>query len=102
MAPPPPGPVPSRACPPLAGHTGTMWTRDLRPDLARIERKLDVILAHLGIPDPVTVGVTPEIVELVREGHEIEAIKRYRERTGEGLREAKAAIDAVARDQRSS
>lgn len=37
---------------------------------------------------------TPE--QLVRAGRKIEAIKRYRELTGLGLREAKDAIDAMA------
>jgi hypothetical protein len=35
---------------------------------------------------------------LLGEGHKIEAIRRYREATGEGLAEAKAAVEALARE----
>lgn len=35
--------------------------------------------------------------ELVRHGRKIEAIKRYRELSGVGLREAKEAVDALSR-----
>lgn len=36
-----------------------------------------------------------DIVELIRAGNKIEAIRRYRERYGVGLREAKEAVDAA-------
>lgn len=43
----------------------------------------------------------PVVDELLASGHKIEAIKRYRERFGTGLKEAKDAIDArVLRDPR--
>jgi ribosomal protein L7/L12 len=50
-------------------------------------------------PTPVAPG-TPEqydaaIEDLVRRRQKIEAIKRYRERHGVGLKEAKDAIDAL-------
>jgi ribosomal protein L7/L12 len=35
----------------------------------------------------------PEIQDLVAKGNEVQAIKRYRELTGLGLKEAKDAID---------
>jgi ribosomal protein L7/L12 len=38
-----------------------------------------------------------ELVELVRSGNKIEAIKLYRERTGVGLKEAKDAVEALER-----
>jgi ribosomal protein L7/L12 len=41
---------------------------------------------------------TPHAVsDLVRQGRKIEAIKRYREATGLGLKEAKDAVDALER-----
>jgi len=61
--------------------------------LSRIERKLDMILQHLGIAEP-SDGMD-EYRDLVRAGRKIEAIKVYRERTGAGLAEAKAAVDAM-------
>ncbi|WP_160311665.1 hypothetical protein [Streptacidiphilus melanogenes] len=40
-----------------------------------------------------------QVLELVRQGRKIQAIKAYRERTGAGLRQAKDAIDAMALGQ---
>ena len=40
-------------------------------------------------------GIPADIVDLVRAGNKIEAIKRYRELTGVGLKEAKDAIDEI-------
>ncbi|MBC8043781.1 MAG: ribosomal protein L7/L12 [Rhizobacter sp.] len=39
----------------------------------------------------------PEIEQLIRQGNQIEAIKRYRDLTGAGLKEAKDAVDALAK-----
>lgn len=72
--------------------------------LATIERKLDAILASLGIavPEP-TYGpggatlqseALEEIRALAHSGKKIEAIKRLRELTGMGLKDAKDLIDA--------
>jgi hypothetical protein len=36
-----------------------------------------------------------ELLDLLRRGDKIEAIKRYRERTGAGLKEAKDAVEAL-------
>lgn len=62
--------------------------------LAEIERKLDLIMAHLGIELP------PDEHEDVRalavSGQKIEAIKRYRDKTGAGLAEAKEYVDSIA------
>ena len=41
-----------------------------------------------------------EVLAAVDNGNKIEAIKRLREETGLGLKEAKDAIDALARDRR--
>ncbi|MFN7020177.1 MAG: hypothetical protein ACK4WH_02460 [Phycisphaerales bacterium] len=65
----------------------------LESRLARIERKLDLLLSHLGIAEPAPDHA--DIRELARSGRKIEAIKLYRERTGAGLAEAKAAVDAM-------
>ena len=62
--------------------------------LSAIERKLDLILNHLGIADE-TDAMEP-LRDLVRQGKKIEAIKLYRETTGAGLAEAKAAIDQLS------
>jgi ribosomal protein L7/L12 len=53
-------------------------------------------MGSLGVGDPV---VIEEVAELVRAGRKIEAIKRYREATGLGLAESKAAVDAFESQQ---
>ena len=56
----------------------------------------------LGQPTPLRdekaiLSASEEVAALVRAGKKLEAIKRYREQTGMGLAEAKAAVDALAR-----
>lgn len=81
--------------------------------LARLERKLDLLLRYWEIQDTTSVPVVPtvtapappapngdlasEIAALVARGQKIQAIKRYREYTGTGLREAKEAVEAIER-----
>lgn len=90
--------------------------------LTDIEAKLDAIIAHLGIgaagapatpaapvapADAVPVAYDaadprgmPEVMAFVRQDRLIQAIKAYREITRVGLKEAKAAVDQVAREER--
>ena len=49
----------------------------------------DRMMLSTNAPSP-----TPEIIELVRAGKKIQAIKAYRELTGLGLADAKAVIDS--------
>ncbi|MFE7275584.1 ribosomal protein L7/L12 [Streptomyces sp. NPDC057623] len=61
--------------------------------VARVERKLDLVLDHLGLN-----GADPrmgEVVSLVRTGKKIQAIKVYREITGAGLKDAKEAVERL-------
>jgi ribosomal protein L7/L12 len=65
--------------------------------LARIERRLALIMEHLEIQEadsPLT-GVIGEL----EQGNKIKAIKLYREQTGAGLAEAKSAVDVIARER---
>ena len=62
------------------------------PGLARIERKLDLLLEHLQVDVPD--GLTPQVRAAIAANRKIEAIKLYREETGAGLREAKEFIEA--------
>lgn len=57
----------------------------------RLHEHADVLLETLGMkPD----GQLPDdVAKLASDGHKIEAIKRYRELTGVGLKEAKDAIE---------
>lgn len=64
----------------------------IRFTVAQTERKLDRLLAHLGVdPHP---PLSDRVKELARAGHTIEAIKAVREETGAGLAEAKAAVES--------
>ena len=63
--------------------------------LAEIERRLDAIAQHLGIE--AKVPEMTDVVDFLRQGQKIQAIKLYRERTGVGLKEAKDACDGMAR-----
>jgi ribosomal protein L7/L12 len=84
---------------------------EVKQRLALIETRLQQLFEHLDIkprgavgeggwwggsgaegepPDPVS---DPEIQDLLVKGNEMQAIKRYRELTGLGLKEAKEAIE---------
>ncbi|MFQ6328843.1 MULTISPECIES: hypothetical protein [unclassified Nocardia] len=67
----------------------------LERKIERLERKLDLIMKHLGIPDPAATLGNTEIDELILQGKKIQAIKRYRELDpSAGLKEAKEAVEA--------
>jgi ribosomal protein L7/L12 len=59
--------------------------------LARVERKLDAIIAFLQIRMPEDDHA--DIRAMIAAGDKIGAIKAYRERTGMGLAEAKQAVE---------
>jgi ribosomal protein L7/L12 len=61
-----------------------------------IEDQLALISEKLGLPyEQPGDGVTPEVVELVRAGKRIEAVKLYRELTGAGLDVATDVITKI-------
>ncbi|MER7004309.1 ribosomal protein L7/L12 [Dactylosporangium sp. NPDC000555] len=66
--------------------------------LAAVERKLDLIMANLGIrePEPDLPGV---VLQELLAGRKIQAIKAYRAATGTGLKEAKDAVELLARQR---
>ena len=75
---------------------GSSWTAagsNNGQRLARLERKVDLILTHLGL-DP-NQGVNSEVTELMKAGQKIQAIKLYREQTGVGLKEAKDYVESL-------
>ena len=59
--------------------------------LARVERKLDAIIAFMQIRVPD--DNFADIRDMIAAGNKIGAIKAYRQRTGTGLAEAKAAVE---------
>ena len=64
--------------------------------LATIERKLDAVMAHLGVTEPPP--SEPDVVRFLENGQMVHAVKAYRDRTGLGLAEAKEAVDRIARE----
>lgn len=65
--------------------------------LPRLEAKLDALLKHAGVAfDPFAETPRP-VIDALRAGDRILAIKHYREAAGVGLREAKDHIDELVR-----
>lgn len=67
-------------------------TRQLERRLDRLERKVDLLMQHMGVQQQ---GPDQDVLNLARAGRKIEAIKRYRELTGAGLKEAKDAVERL-------
>ena len=64
-----------------------------RARLARVERKLDMLLKQAGID--LAAKADKEAGDLLRAGNKIDAIRVYRELTGASLAEAKAHVEAL-------
>lgn len=62
----------------------------LRSDIKKTNLILDKITKQIGIPEE---DIDGEIKTFVSEGNKIKAIKRYRDISGAGLKEAKEYID---------
>lgn len=65
--------------------------------LSRLDAKLDLLLKQAGIQYDPYKNLPHEIVDAVRAGKKIQAIKRYREIAGVGLKEAKDFIEEIQR-----
>jgi hypothetical protein len=65
--------------------------------LSRIEAKLDLLLKQANIKFDPYASVPLDIVQALREGRKIEAIKLYRQSSGVGLKEAKDFVEEVER-----
>jgi hypothetical protein len=65
--------------------------------LSTLEAKLDLLLKHSGVVYDPFKNLSPGVVESIQAGKKIEAIKRYRQETGAGLKEAKEFIEEVQR-----
>jgi ribosomal protein L7/L12 len=59
---------------------------------------IDALYRRLGITDLGLADQPPtDVLDALHAGNLIEAIKRYREHTGVGLKEAKNAVEALSR-----
>ena len=68
-------------------------------DAEAISRMLTALLYPGNVSPGATAGGMLEVMTLAQNGQEIEAIKRYRELTGLGLKESKDAVDAMLAGQ---
>jgi ribosomal protein L7/L12 len=64
----------------------------LRNDIRRTNSILEKIAIQIGVPET---PVDDEVKTFIAQGNKIKAIKRYREITGVGLKEAKEYIDKL-------
>ena len=65
--------------------------------LAELDRKLTMLTDHFKLKWDPTVGVSEEVLSLVRAGNKVEAIRLYRDATGKTLREAHERIEQIDR-----
>lgn len=68
--------------------------------LRAVEQDLRRVMKHLGVKTAAEEAIGDrgaEIEALLRQGRKIQAIKLYRELTGEGLKESKEAVEAMER-----
>ena len=66
----------------------------LETKLKRVERKLDLVLQHLGVDELPPAGLE-KVRDQLRQGRKIQAGKVYREFTGAGLKEANDAVERI-------
>ena len=65
--------------------------------LSRLDAKVDALLRHSGVEFDPFQGVPADVQEALERGETILAIKRLRQSTGVGLKEAKEFVDEVRR-----
>jgi hypothetical protein len=63
--------------------------------VSRLEGKLDALLRHAGVDYDPLAEVAPEVRDALERGEYVAAIKKLREATGMGLKEAKEQIDEL-------
>lgn len=65
---------------------------ELQRQVCRLNTRLDKISKHLGIEEP---DIDEELLSLIAEGKRVKAVKRLRDFSGMGLREAKEYVDKL-------
>ena len=65
--------------------------------LSRLDAKVDALLRASGVKFDELQDVPAEVREALERGETILAIKRFREATGAGLKEAKGFVDEIRR-----
>ena len=62
-----------------------------------IERKLDAVLKHAGVQFDPYAAAPPLVMEALRAGDKVEALRRYRKITGASLKEAREFVGELQR-----
>ncbi len=80
------------------GEPDGSW--ELRRDINYLHELIRNLYAHLNLPLPTRgfdsrPAVPAGVLEALQRGNTIEAIKHWREATGEGLAESKAKVDQL-------
>ncbi len=84
----------------LASNAISLWM-NRASRLQDIERKLNLIIAHLRIDPEARLTPSDRVIDLASDpSQRIAAIKAYRDQTGAGLKEALAVIDKIASESR--
>jgi ribosomal protein L7/L12 len=65
--------------------------------LSRLDAKIDALLRHSGVEFDEFHDVSADVREALERGETIPAIKRFRQATGAGLKDAKEFVDDVRR-----
>ncbi len=65
--------------------------------LSRVEAKVDALMQHAGIEFDPFKFVAKEVVEALKNGDKIEAIRVYRDHSGASLKEAKDFVEELQR-----
>jgi ribosomal protein L7/L12 len=65
--------------------------------ISRLDAKLDLLLKQAGLEFDPYKNVPSSVIDAVRRGNKIEAIKNYHAATGVGLKEAKDAVEEIQR-----
>lgn len=70
---------------------------ELRQRVAKLESQIAFIFQSQGLNyrGETTRSVSGEVINLMRQGKKIDAIKLYREETGVGLKEAKDFVESL-------
>ena len=79
----------------LLRETTGIGLKEAKDEVDRLSAELAGQALPLRMPNTAGESVSKEVLELAREGRKIEAIKRLREQTGLGLKEAKEQVEEL-------
>jgi ribosomal protein L7/L12 len=68
---------------------------DLAKTVRRTEAKVDLLMKHAGLTYDPHANVPPGVLEALRAGQKIEAIRQYRMATGVNLKTAKEFVESL-------